>query len=469
MTDLRISFLGAAREVTGSCHLLEHSGANLLLDCGLYQGGRERHERNREPFSFQVAELDAVLLSHAHIDHSGRLPLLVVEGFAGPVWCTAATAALCEIMLRDSAHLQEEDARWKIRRLEQRGQDAGWVQPLYTMEDAERALELLRPVQFEQPFEVADGVEVRFVPAGHILGAAIVDLTLTVATGTRRLVFSGDLGVDGARLLGAPRTVECPDWLLLESTYGDTVRDDSADLTEQLREIVIRTAEAGGKLIIPAFAVGRTQEILARLNDLVEADRLPDIPVYLDSPMAVRATEVFREFPDAYSERARRLLHAGDAPLRFRGLELVTEVEDSKAINDDPRPGVIISASGMCDGGRIKHHLKNYLGDHRTTVLFVGYQAPSSLGRVIQSGVSPVRIFGQHYPVRARIETLHGFSAHADRRGLEDWFTSLGGLPRRTFVVHGDEEAALALGELLSRQHGAEVTVPRRYETHDLG
>lgn len=468
MTDSRISFRGAAREVTGSCHLLEWAGRALLLDCGLYQGGRERHERNREPFPFPVAGLEAVVLSHAHIDHSGRLPLLVGAGFSGPIWCTEATGALCEIMLRDSAHLQEEDARWKVRRLEQRGQDASWVEPLYTTADAERTLELLRPVGFDEAVEVFPGVEVRFVPAGHILGAAIVDLTLDDGDERRRLVFSGDLGVDGARLMGAPRTVECPDWLVLESTYGDTDRDDRADLTEELRGIIADTAARGGKVIIPAFAVGRTQEILARLNDLVEADRLPDVPVYLDSPMAVKATRVFRQFPDSYSERARELLERGDAPLRFPGLELVTEVEDSKAINDDPRPGVIISASGMCDGGRVKHHLKNHLGDNRTTVLFVGYQAPSSLGRVIQSGVSPVRIFGEHYPVRARIETLHGFSAHADRGGLQAWFAGLGGPPRRTFVVHGDEEAALALAGSLASEHGAEVTVPRRHETYPL-
>ncbi|MDA1094782.1 MAG: MBL fold metallo-hydrolase [Acidobacteria bacterium] len=465
---MQITFHGAAREVTGSCHLVECGGTRILLDCGLIQGGRERHERNREPFPFDPATIDAVVLSHAHIDHSGRLPLLRKHGFRGPIVTTTPTARLLEIMLADSGRIQEEDARWKIKRLKKAREDTSWVTPLYTEEDALALLGQLVPVELGGTEALSEYAEVTFVPAGHILGAAIIDLTLREDGKTRRLVFSGDLGVQGSRLLPRPRIPDRPDYLIMESTYGDREREDEGDRTETLFRIVQDTVARKGKVIIPAFAVGRTQELLTRLNDLVEAGRLPGLRVYVDSPMAVAATKAFALHPEAYSQPVQELLASGDAPLQFAGLSLVTRVQDSMAINASQEPSVIISASGMCTAGRVKHHLKHTVGDARNTILFVGYQAAGSLGRLIQAGTSPIRIFGEWYPLNARVETIDGFSAHADRTELLDWFAGLGGAPDRTFLVHGEEQAALALAETITERFAATVTVPRLGERHAL-
>ncbi len=462
---IRLGFHGAAREVTGSCHLVEFGGKRILLDCGLIQGGAERHERNREPFPFDVTELDAVVLSHAHIDHSGRLALLVKRGYGGPIHMTEATRDLIRVLLADSGRIQEEDAKWKIKRLRKQKKDFDWVTPLYTEEDGLEVLEQARAVPFEESVELADGVRLRFVKAGHILGAAIVELTLGTGDDARRVVFSGDLGVEGARLLSAPHTLPRPDVLLIESTYGDRRREEGADRTEQLYQVVRRTVERGGKVVIPSFAVGRTQEILARLNDLVETGRLAGIPVYVDSPMAIEATAIFERHPDAYSTEARRLLRAGDEPLDFPGLHLTRTVQESMAINDSRFPAVVISASGMCTAGRIKHHLAHTLDDSRNTVLFVGYQARGSLGQLIQDGVNPVRIHGNWYRVRAEIATIEGFSAHADLDELLAWFGSFSPPPERTFVVHGEESASLAFADTLRERSGATVDVPEPGDT----
>ena len=465
---MKITFHGAAREVTGSCHLLEHDGLRILFDCGLIQGGKERHERNREGFDFDPATLDYVLLSHAHIDHSGRLALLRKEGFKGPILATPATVALAHILLPDSARIQEEDARWKIKRLRKRNKDASWVEPLYTEADAEAVLRQFVPVEFDEPYDLKGKAQVRFIPAGHILGAAIVDLTLDVNGESRRIAFSGDLGVPDARLMGKPVPISCPDYLLIESTYGNRNRDDHGDKTEQLYEIIRRTIDRGGKVVIPSFAVGRTQAVLARINDLVEAGRLSGVPVYVDSPMAIRATRAFGKHPEAYSEEARRLLDAGDEPLEFPGLQCTASVEESREINRNNNPAVIISASGMATAGRIKHHLKHNISNSRNTILFVGYQAAGSLGRVIRDGTNPVRIFGDWYTVRADVESIDGFSAHADLDGLLEWYGSLDGTPRCTFVVHGEETSALNFGEKLRDQFGAKVEVPRREQSFTL-
>ena len=466
---MRISFYGAAREVTGSCHLVDTGDARLLLDCGMIQGGRERHERNREAFPFDPTRLTRVILSHAHIDHSGRLALLRKAGYRGPILMTEPTASLLRILLSDSGRIQEEDAKWKIRRLEKRGKDASWVTPLYTEAEALEVLDQVETVEFGRPHPLAGIGTVTFVPAGHILGAEIIDLQVGTGAQERRLVFSGDLGVDNARLLGRPEPVPTPDYLIMESTYGDRNRVDDGDRTEQLFTIIERTLRRRGKVIIPSFAVGRTQEVLARINDLVEAGRLPGLQVFVDSPMAVSATKAFVNHPDAFSDMTRELLDDGDAPLSFDGLRLITSVEDSIALNRSDEPVVIISASGMCTAGRVKHHLKFNISDSRNTVLFVGYQAQRSLGRVIQSGTSPVRIFGEWYPVRARIETIDGFSAHADLDELVEWFEQLGGPPQRTFVVHGEESAAVSFARALEGRFGADVTVPERGQTVELG
>jgi metallo-beta-lactamase family protein len=465
---VRIEFHGAAREVTGSCHLVDCGGVRILLDCGMIQGGRERHERNREPFPFDPRTLDGVILSHAHIDHSGRLPLLRKAGYHGPIVTTTPTAQLLEIMLADSGRIQEEDARWAIRRLEKRKKDASWVTALYTEEDALAVLDQLVPVPLGGTHALPAGGTVTFVPAGHILGAAIIDLQLDDDGTSRRLVFSGDLGVQGARLLPRPQSIDCPDYLIMESTYGDRDRADEGDRTERLFDIIHRTMRRKGKVIIPAFAVGRTQEVLTRINDLVEAGRLPNVRVYVDSPMAVAATRAFALHPEAYSRPVRELMENGDAPLYFEGLELVSRVEDSMALNESREPAVIISASGMCTAGRVKHHLKHTITKSRNTVVFVGYQASGSLGQVIQAGTDPIRIFGEWYPLNARVETIEGFSAHADRSELLEWFASLGGAPTRTFVVHGEEAVSLRFADTLAEQFNAPVTVPKRGQHFEL-
>lgn len=464
---MRISFHGAAREVTGSCHLVETASGRVLLDCGLFQGGKERHERNRAPFDFDVEALDAVLLSHAHIDHCGRLPLLRLAGYRGPVFATPPTIDLVRILLADSGRIHEEDARWKIKRLRRKGKDASWVEPLYTEADALAVLEQFVPVEFGRWTRIDGLGRVRFVRAGHILGAAIVELEIEDGDVCRHVTFSGDLGVGGARLVPRPVTVEAPEVLLMESTYGDRERDETEDRTELLYEIVRDTVERGGKVVIPSFAVGRTQELLARLNDLMESGRLRGVPVFVDSPMAVEATQVFTRYPDAYAKEARRLYCSGDKPLDFDGLRLVTKVEDSKAINESRVPSVIISASGMCTAGRIKHHLKNEIGNERSTVLFVGYQARGTLGHAILTGISPVRIHGEWFDVRARIERIEGFSAHADRTELLAWFDGLGSNPGHTFVVHGDPEAAAGLASALHRR-GAHALAPEFRDEFEL-
>ena len=465
---MRISFHGAAREVTGSCHLVDTGDARLLLDCGLIQGGQERHERNREPLPFDATSLTRVILSHAHIDHSGRLALLLKAGYRGPILTTEPTARLLRILLSDSGRIHEEDAKWKIRRLEKQGQDASWVTPLYTEGDALAVLDQIETVEFNEPRDLDGTGTVTFVPAGHILGAAIIDLRIGAGADQRRLVFSGDLGVHNARLIGQPEAVPSPDYLIMESTYGDRSRADEGDRTETLFSIIDRTIRRRGKVIIPSFAVGRTQEVLARLNDLVESGRLSALRVVVDSPMAVAATNAFALHPEAYSESTRAMIDAGDAPLAFDRLQLITNVEDSIALNHSGEPAVIISASGMCTAGRVKHHLKFNISDSKNTVLFVGYQARGSLGRVIQSGTSPVRIFGNWYPVKAQIETIGGFSAHADRDELVEWFDSLGRPPKRTFVVHGEEKASLSFARTLKQRFGANVTVPKRGQTVNL-
>lgn len=456
---MHVTFHGAAREVTGSCHLVDTARGRILLDCGMIQGGRDRHERNREPFGFDVRKLEAVVLSHAHIDHSGRLPLLCKQGFRGPIYATEATVELCKIMLADSARIQEEDALWKIKRLRKQGKPSDWVTALYTSEDVQCILDRFVAMPFDSPREIC-GATVNFVRAGHILGAAIVNVDLP-GEGGRRLVFSGDLGVPTARLVGGPSSIPAPDYLLMESTYGDRRRDPGEDKAARLLEIVERTASRGGKVIIPSFAVGRTQALLAHLNDLIEAGKLRGLPVFVDSPMAIAATKVFAMHPGYYSRQARERLHAGDQPLHFDGLNLTQSVEESKAINRIKGPAIIISASGMCTAGRIKHHLQNNISDPLNTVLFVGYQAQGSLGSVIQQGTNPVRIFGDYQTVAAEIETIEGFSAHADQQELLDWFGSMRGTPRRTYLVHGTEGAATTLAGLLRERFGADVEVPR--------
>lgn len=466
---LRIVFHGAVREVTGSCHRIETEAGSLLLDCGLIQGGSERHERNRRPFPFSPKEIRSVILSHAHIDHAGRLPLLVKSGYRGPIITTQPTAELCRIMLTDSGRIHEEDARWKAKRLKKDGLDHSWVKPLYTEEDALETLKRIEQVDFHEEVQVDRIGTVMFRPAGHILGAGSVELQVGNGPTQKKILFSGDLGVQGARLLGRPESGDRPDYLLIESTYGDRRREESADRTEVLFELIQRAVDRGGKVIIPSFAVGRAQEVMARINDLVETGRLPGIPVFLDSPMATAATKVFALHPEVYSKEARRLLRAGDKPLEFPGLKLVTSRRDSMEINDVRGPAIIISPSGMCTAGRVKHHLKHHISNPDNIILFVGYQAQHTLGRHIQSGTSPVRIFGGWYDVNAEVQTVEGFSAHADLDELLEWYDSLGGVKEKTFIVHGDEAASLAFAAKLRDRSSTPVEVPHLNDVYELG
>jgi metallo-beta-lactamase family protein len=459
-TVLAIAFHGGVREVTGSCHRLRTEAGSILLDCGMIQGGPERHDRNRRRLPFPVEEIRAVILSHAHTDHAGRVPLLVKWGYQGPILGTRATADLCRIMLADSGKIQEEDARWKIKRLKKKGRDASWVTPLYTEEEALQAAERIQTVELHEELDL-DGVgALVYHRAGHILGAAMAEVRVDMGSGRRVILFSGDLGVDGARLMGPPESVERPDYLLMESTYGDRRRAEEGDRTELLFEVIRSTADRGGKVIIPAFAVGRTQEVLARINDLVEGGRLSGLPVFVDSPMATAVTRVFTRHPEAYSPEARRLLEEGDEPLEFPGLRMVSSVQESMEINHLRGPAVIISSSGMCTAGRVKHHLSHHISDPENTVLFVGYQASNTLGRLIQTGVSPVRIFNEWHPVEAEIRTIEGFSAHADLDELLAWYDSLGGVRRQTFLVHGEEESLSSLGARLRKRGSESVVVP---------
>jgi metallo-beta-lactamase family protein len=410
-----------------------------------------------------------VVLSHAHIDHSGRLPLLVKAGFKGPIFATEATFELCQIMLADSGRIHEEDAKWKIKRLEKEGKDASWVTPLYTEEDAFRALDQFHPVEFHREHDLAGLGSVTYHLAGHILGAAVVELTVGNGHEARRILFSGDLGVEGARLLGPPESVRSPDYLIMESTYGDRQREETEDRTELLFRILERTLDRGGKVVIPSFAVGRAQEVMARINDLVEAGRLTGVPVFVDSPMATAATRVFAMHPEVYSDEAQLLLSSGDKPLEFPGLRLITTVQESMEINYFKGPAIIISPSGMCTAGRVKHHLKHNISDPKATILFVGYQAQNTLGRLIKEGKDPVRIHNRWYDVEAEIEAVDGFSAHADLDELLAWYDALDGVIRQSFLVHGEEEAAESLARDIRARGTEPVVVPELGETFPLG
>ncbi len=466
---MNLQFLGAARTVTGSMHLLVVNGSRILLDCGLFQGRRqESFERNRS-LPFDAAEIDALILSHAHIDHSGNIPSLVKSGFQGNVYATPATRDLCSAMLRDSGHIQEEDAAYVNKKRGRQGLPP--VEPLYTQEDAARSLEHFVSVGYHRPLPVAPGVTVTFHDAGHILGSAVVALDLEENGDKKRLVFSGDLGRPGMPILRDPEPVEGVDHLIIESTYGDRLHDPVEDQDRELRDVVLDTYRRGGKVIVPAFAVGRTQELVYALHRLVEARQLPDLPIFVDSPLAVNVTEIFRLHPECYDSEVKQFMEAGDRrdPFGFHRLTYVRSVEGSKELNFLREPAVIISASGMAEAGRILHHLKNNIEEERNTVLIVGWQAPDTLGRRLVERQPVVKIFGEEYRLRAQVQTINTFSAHADRRELLDYARELN--PERlqsTFVVHGEEAASLALAEGLASLGMAQVVVPRAGEQFAL-
>ena len=449
---INIEFHGAARTTTGSLHLVEANGLRILLDCGMEQGHRKESFENNRRFPFDVASIDAVILSHAHIDHSGKLPMLARQGFRGRIVCTPATRDLCEIMLHDSARIQVNDVAYVNKRRQAEGK--ALFEPLYTPEDVDAILKRFEPEPLHSQIDFGRGVTARLHNAGHILGSALVQLDVQPRAGrTRRLLFSGDLG-QPQPILRVAEIVEGADVLLIESTYADRDHPPAADVMGRLKGFVEDIHQQRAKLIVPAFAVGRTQQLLYFLNDLVEQKRIPPTPIYVDSPLANAATEMYEKHRECFDEDAVAHLRRGDDPLRFPGLRLVETVEESKSLNDLPGPMIIISASGMCEAGRVLHHLKNNIGDPRNIVLITGFQAENTLGRRLVEHASPVRIFGQEFEVRARVHTINALSAHADRGGLMRWFDAVKGNLSRAFAVHGESKQVDAMVGLLL-EHGA--------------
>ncbi len=455
---MKLTFLGAAREVTGSCVLVESGPVRFLVDCGMFQGGREAPARNRRRFSFDPAALDFVLLTHAHIDHSGLLPRLVREGFTGPIYATGATVDLVGVMLPDSGHIQEMDAR-RAQRLPAR-QGRRVAAPLYTVQDARDSLRQFRSVAYDQSFAPHPTVDCVYRDAGHILGSAIVEITLRHEQRTTRLVASGDLGQPGRPIVRDPTIVERADVLLIESTYGDRAHRDLPATLVELEQVMASTLRRGGNVIVPAFAVGRTQEILYHLNELAREGRLPTMQVYVDSPMAIAATEITARHQALFDAEARALEHWRREGNGLPAVRFVASAEESMALNAQRSGVVIIAASGMCDAGRVKHHLRHNLGRAECSVLITGFQAQGTLGRRLVDGARRVRIFGEEITVRASIHTLGGLSAHADQPALLHWAAGFRQPPGRTFVVHGEASSSEALAARLQSDLGWNVVVP---------
>ena len=464
---MKLTFWGAARTVTGSMHLLEVNGYRLLLDCGLFQGKRQlTYERNLN-FPFDPASLDAVVLSHAHIDHSGNLPNLVKQGFANSIWSTPATRDLSVAMLQDSGHIQQQDAEYINRKRQRDGLPP--IEPLYTRLDAVEAVRQFITVGYRRPFLVVPGVTCQFLDAGHILGSAIVVLDITEGSETRRLVFSGDLGRPGMAIIKDPETVAEADFLIMESTYGNRRHESRDEAQQMLRRVVNETYKQRGKVIIPAFAVGRTQELVYNLHVLSEAQKIPVMDIFVDSPLAVDVTEIFRTHPECYDSETLALMEHRRDPFGFRRMRYIRDVEDSKSLNFLRDSAVIISASGMCESGRILHHLKNNIEDSNNTVLFSGFQAEHTLGRRIRDGNQRVRIFGEQYDVRANVEAINGYSAHADSEELLDWVRPFDRERlQKVFLVHGELESATALSGQLYRLDVRNVEIPERGQSFDL-
>jgi metallo-beta-lactamase family protein len=461
---MEITFYGAARTVTGSQHLLDVNGYRILLDCGLYQGPRQESKDRNRHLPFDARTVDVLILSHAHIDHSGNIPNLVKSGFNGDIISTFATRDLCNIMLRDSAKIQESDIEYLNKK--RRRDDLPPLEPIYTMADALDSLKLFLGVGYERPYRVAPGITLTFYDAGHVLGSALVALDIEDkdSGASQRLVFSGDLGRANRPILNDPVFLDEADILILESTYGNREHPDDEDTDHMLEDIIRETVKQGGKVIVPAFAIGRTQELVYRLNNLVEKGDLPrDLAVYVDSPLAIDATSIFRAHPEAYDEETADVMMTDrdHDPFGFRLMHYTRSSQESKALNFVKNSAVIISASGMAEAGRILHHLKNNVEDARNTVLITGFQAPNTLGRRIVDGNKRIKIFGEDYDVRARVESLSGMSGHADRSELLAWAGHLKRPPRQTFLVHGEPDAAFALAERLRAQLGfPQVEVP---------
>ncbi|MGE4489057.1 MAG: MBL fold metallo-hydrolase RNA specificity domain-containing protein [Kiritimatiellales bacterium] len=458
--DIKLNFFGAAQNVTGSCYLVETNGSRILIDCGLYQE-RDLKSRNWDAFPVPPDTIDAVLLTHAHLDHCGRLPKLVKDGFKGPIYCTPATADIAQIIMKDSAYLQEEDIKHKKARHEKQGKTSPFpYEPLYTQADVDQTVPLLSPCPYRTPIPIVSGITALFREAGHIFGSASIRLAIEQNGETRSILFSGDVGRKNMPIINDPAEFHEADYVFVESTYGNRAHGEAKDIPGELARIINETHDAGGNVVIPSFAVERTQELLYHLNALLREDRIPHLLAFVDSPMAIKVTEIFRKHVELFDEEAQQLLRQGIHPCELPGLTMSSTVDQSKAINHIKGTAIIIAGSGMCTGGRIKHHLKNNISRPESTILFVGYQAVGTLGRLILDGVDPIRIFGEEHPVRARIEKISGFSAHADQNELLDWLSSLRKPPRQVFITHGEPDAAGAFKTLLEGKTGWACTIP---------
>ena len=473
---MKITFLGATKMVTGSNFLVEAAGKKFLVDCGLYQGKKEVELENHRPFDYNPAEIDFMLLTHAHIDHSGRIPKLYNEGFKNPIYAHKATCDLCGIMLPDSGHIQEMEAEWKNKKRERKGEQT--YPPLYTAEDAINSLELFSPVKYDEIIEIDENIHVRFNDAGHMLGSSIIEVWVNENGKETKTVFSGDIGNNDIPLLDSPTMIESCDYLVMESTYGSRLHMKNDEKAEMFLNIVSETIDNGGTVVIPSFAVGRTQEILYELNKIKEKRNdeefsrkyktLMKVPVYVDSPLAISATEIFRQNTDLFEDEIKEKMEAGDNPLEFPGLKFTQTSDESKALNESTDPCIIISASGMCDVGRIKHHLKHNIWNPKNTILFVGYQAPGTLGYSIVNGAKKVTIFGEEIAVNARIEYIEGYSGHADQEWLMNFIYSFISKPKHIFLVHGEEESQDVLKNKILEETGIGVTIPEYGETYDV-
>ncbi len=463
---LNLTFWGACDTVTGSSYLLTTDRLRILIDCGLFQGGGEQRDRNQRPFPFAPNSIDYVVLTHAHIDHSGLIPKLVKDGFRGHVMATSATADLCQIMLLDSAHLQEMEAEWSNRKRRRAGE--GEMAPLYTVDDARRSLEQFQGIRYGQRFQLSEAVSLRFHDAGHILGSAIAELTVREAGKETVIVFSGDLGARNHPIVRDPSLIAAADYVVMESTYGNRIHENKAERSEVLKTILMKAVKDQERVVIPAFAVGRTQDILHEIAQLHEAGEIPLIPVYVDSPLAISATEIFARHPEVFDEETRAMLQSGKSPFDYPGLRFTREVEESRALNELQGAAVIISASGMCEAGRIKHHLKHNLWRPGAQVLFVGYQAEGTLGRRIKDGAPEVTIFGEEIAVNAQISAIEGFSAHGDQEDLSHWISGFTKKPRKVFVTHGEPSSRHAWAERLTSEFGLVPIVPELGQEFDL-
>ena len=473
---MKITFLGATKTVTGSNYLVEAAGKKFLVDCGMWQGKAELEEENFQAFEFDPKEIDFVLLTHAHIDHSGRIPKLYNEGFKNKIYAHKATCDLCALMLPDSGHIQEMESEWKNRKRMRKGEKPR--DPLYTAEEAAKCLQIFEAVQYDNIIDITDKIHVRFNDAGHMLGSSIIELWVDEEGKTTKTVFTGDIGNNDIPLLSSPTMIEDTDYLVMESTYGSRLHVRNNEKAEMFLDIVAETLDNQGTVVIPSFAVGRTQEILYELNKLkdIRTDEefrhkyhtLMKAPVYVDSPLAISATEVFKENMELFDEETQKEIMKGDNPLEFPGLKFTMSTDDSKALNESQEPCIIISASGMCEVGRIKHHLKHNLWNPNSTILFVGYQAPGTLGYSIVHGAKKVKIFGEEIAVNARIEYIEGYSGHADQEGLMNFIYSFIEKPKHIFLIHGEEESQEVLEQKIITDTKLPVTIPDFGDTYEI-